>query len=169
MLFFLNGFMGCGKSHWGRIWAAENHLPFIDLDEAIEQQELKPVSQLIETKGEPYFREVEAEKLRSLIALGDAIISCGGGSPCFHDNMRWMNAHGMTVYISSPPADLLRRLVNGQQQRPLISKFNRAELLFFIEKKLEEREPFYKDAKIILPASELSNETFALSIRPVSS
>lgn len=166
MLFFLNGFMGCGKSHWGRIWAAENHLPFIDLDEAIEQQELKPVSQLIETKGEPYFREVEAAKLRSLIALGDAIISCGGGTPCFHDNMRWMNEHGITVYITSPPSDLLRRLLNGQQQRPLIEKFNPAELLFFIEKKLAEREPFYRDARIHLPASELTNETFALKIKP---
>jgi shikimate kinase len=166
MLFFLNGFMGCGKSHWGRIWAAENHLAFIDLDEAIEQQELKPVSQLIESKGETYFREVEAAKLRSLATLTNTVISCGGGTPCFHENMRWMNDHGITVYITSPPSDLLRRLMNGQQQRPLISRFNPAELLFFIEKKLAEREPFYRGAQLVLPASELANDTFAFKIKP---
>ncbi len=156
--------MGCGKSHWGKIWAAENHLPFVDLDEAIAQEAMKSVTQIMETQGEAHFRELEAAHLRKLGSLREAIISCGGGTPCFHDNMRWMNEHGSTVYITSSPTDLLRRLSKGQSQRPLISRFNPAELLFFIEKKLAEREPFYREAKIILSAAELANDTFATKI-----
>ena len=79
MLFFLNGFMGSGKSHWGRIWAADYKLGFIDLDETIEMEEGKPVVDIFESKGEDYFRTVEAKKLRELKELKNTIIACGGG------------------------------------------------------------------------------------------
>lgn len=160
MLFFLNGFMGSGKSHWGRIWAAQYKLGFIDLDEIIEIEEGKSVVDIFESKGEDYFREIEAKKLRELGALKNTIIACGGGAPCFKDNMQWMNENGISVYLTATPDEILRRLAKGQAQRPLIKKLNQAELLFFIERKLKEREPFYNQANIILPSADITEHTF---------
>lgn len=166
MLFFLIGFMGSGKSHWGKIWAAQYKLGFIDMDEEIEMIERKPVTEIFESKGEEYFREVEAKLLRTYTELESTIIACGGGTPCFHDNMQWMNDHGLTIYLTSTPEDILRRLIKGQQQRPLIKKLNQAELLFFIEKKLKEREPFYSQANIILNSESTTEHTFEEKILP---
>ncbi len=160
MLFFLNGFMGSGKSHWGRIWAANYKLGFIDLDEIIEMEEGKSVVDIFESKGEDYFRELEAKKLRETGELKNTIIACGGGAPCFKDNMKWMNDNGITVYISATPDEILRRLARGQEQRPLIKKLNQSELLFFIQQKLKEREPFYSQANIILPSADITERTF---------
>ncbi len=160
MLFFLNGFMGSGKSHWGRIWAAGYKLGFIDLDEEIEMQEGKSVVEIFESRGEDYFREREAARLRELEEVRNTIIACGGGTPCFHDNMSWMNEKGLTVYLSCTPDEILRRLIRGQQQRPLIKKLNQAELLFFIEQKLKEREPFYSQCQVILPSATITDATF---------
>ena len=151
--------MGSGKSHWGRIWAADYKLGFIDLDETIEMEEGKPVVDIFESKGEDYFRTVEAKKLRELKELKNTIIACGGGTPCFNDNMQWMNEQGISVYISATPDEILRRLINGQQQRPLIKKLNPAELLFFIQKKLKEREPVYQQAQIVLSVEELKSDS----------
>lgn len=160
MLFFLNGFMGSGKSHWGKIWAANYKLSFIDLDEVIQMEEGGSVVDIFEAKGEDYFRTVEAKKLREMATAKSSIIACGGGTPCFHDNMKWMNEHGISVYLSATPDEILRRLIKGQQQRPLIKKLNQAELLFFIQQKLKEREPFYNQANIILPSAETTELSF---------
>jgi len=160
MLFFLNGFMGSGKSHWGKIWAAQYKLGFVDLDGAIEADEGKSVVDIFESKGETYFRDLEADKLREMGDLKNTIVACGGGTPCFKDNMQWMKENGITVYISATPDEILRRLAKGQEQRPLIKKLNQAELLFFIEQKLKERESFYKQANIILPSADITEHTF---------
>jgi shikimate kinase len=160
MLFFLNGFMGSGKSHWGKIWAANYKLDFIDLDEVIQMEEGGSVVDIFEAKGEAYFRTIEAKKLRDMATVSSAIIACGGGTPCFHDNMQWMNEHGITVYLSATPDEILRRLIKGQQQRPLIKKLSQAELLFFIEQKLKERESFYTQANITLPSADVTDLSF---------
>ncbi len=160
MIFFLNGFMGCGKSHWAKAWAASYKLGFIDLDETIEMEERKPVTEIFESKGEEYFRSAETRVLKSLVDIKNTIVACGGGTPCFNNNMQWMNEHGITVYLSASPEEILRRLIKGQQQRPLIKKLNQAELLFFIQQKLKEREPFYKQANVILESSGITENTF---------
>jgi shikimate kinase len=160
MIFFLNGFMGSGKSHWGKIWAANYKLGFIDLDEAIEVVERKTVAEIFESKGEEYFRNVESKTLKDISEIKNTIVACGGGTPCFKDNMQWMNEHGITIYLSATPDEILRRLVNGQQQRPLIKKFSHAELLFFIQQKLIERESFYNQANITITSAEVTDHTF---------
>ena len=156
--------MGSGKSHWGKIWAAEFKLAFVDLDEVIQMEEGGSVVDIFESKGEDYFRTVEAKKLREVSKLKNTIIACGGGTPCFHENMQWMNDRGISVYISATPDEILRRLINGQAQRPLIKKLNQAELLFFIQQKLKEREPFYSQCNIILPSADITEHTFAEKI-----
>ena len=160
--------MGSGKSHWGKLWAAEYKLGFIDIDEEIEIAERKSVSEIFASKGETYFRSVEAAMLRTYKTESSSIIACGGGTPCFHDNMKWMNEHGLTIYLSATPEEILRRLMKTQQQnqRPLISKLNQAELLFFIEKKMKERELFYNQANIILDSMDITEHTFEEKILP---
>ncbi|UEG50190.1 shikimate kinase [Ferruginibacter lapsinanis] len=158
---FLIGFMGTGKTHWGKIWSAAHNFSFIDLDEMIEKAEGKTVAEIFEQHGEDYFRLLETKMLRRLINKQHTIIACGGGTPCFHDNMEWMNKQGTTVYISSSSHDILKRVLAEQDKRPLLKKLNQAELLFFIEQKLKEREPFYSQATITLDAATINEETFS--------
>jgi len=155
MKIFLIGFMGSGKTHWGRKWADHHGMAFTDLDALIEQAQHQTISAIFEEKGEAHFRELEAATLRSLTDTA-GIIACGGGAACFHNNMPWMNEHGICVYLSASPQQLLDQVMGEREQRPLIKKLNKAELLFFIEQKLKEREPFYKQAEISLPIESLA-------------
>jgi shikimate kinase len=152
--------MGSGKSHWGRIWAANNELSFLDLDEVIEAKEGATIAAIFETKGEDYFRQTEAAALRTCSQLQNTIIACGGGTPCFHDNMQWMNAHGKTIYIACTSTEILDRVLLEKEKRPLLKKLNQAELLFFIEQKIKEREPFYSQAAFTVQSALLTNNSF---------
>lgn len=156
MNFFLIGFMGSGKTYWGKIWAQQLGLDFYDLDAVIEEKEGRSIAIIFEKEGEPYFRTKETTALQQFSDINNAVIACGGGAACFNDNMQWMNAHGTTVYLSASPQYILSRVKEGKNKRPLISKLNEAELLFFIEQKLKEREPFYNQAKLILPVEDLN-------------
>jgi shikimate kinase len=160
---FLIGFMGSGKTYWGKIWAAKNGLHFYDLDEMIEAREGKTIAAIFEKDGEDYFRKLETVYLKSFSEKGNCIIACGGGAACFNDNMQWMNDNGTTVYLSARPQYILSRVKEEKDKRPLINKLNEAELLFFIEQKLKEREPFYNQAKIILPVAELNEDSLSAS------
>ncbi len=164
MKVFLIGFMGSGKTYWGSIWSQQHAFQFIDLDEVIEQQEKKTIADIFEINGEDYFREKESGILKSFIEIDNCIIACGGGTPCFNDNMKWMNDHGTTVYLQSTVQDIFERVLEEQEKRPLIKKLNMAEMQFFIEQKLKEREPFYKAANIILNKQDLGELTFSKKI-----
>lgn len=156
---FLVGFMGSGKTYWGRQWAAALQKKFVDLDQLIENSEQLSVAEIFEKKGEEYFREKEADVLRSLQEEQDILISCGGGAPCFNDNMKWMNATGTTVFLEASPKFLLQNIVKEPLARPLLKNMNEAEMLFFIEKKLAERNEFYRQAKLVVNAEELNAGT----------
>jgi shikimate kinase len=160
MTFFLIGFMGSGKTHWGKIWAEVYGLNFIDLDEVIEIKEGKTIATVFENDGEAYFRQTEAATLRSFDGAENVIIACGGGTPCFLGNMQWMNEHGTTIYLSSTAPEIFKRVLSKQEKRPLISKMNEEELLFFIEQKLNERAPFYAAATVTLSTGNLSENSF---------
>ena len=159
--YFLIGFMGPGKSHWGKLWAAANKLTFVDLDELIEKEEDSTIAEIFDTKGEDYFRKIEKELLRKSGELINTLIACGGGTPCFFDNMQWMNDHGITIYIQSRPVEILDRVMEEKEKLPLLKKLNEEELLFYIEQKLKEREPFYSQAKIKVESDSLDENSFA--------
>ena len=156
MKIFLIGFMGSGKSYWGSLWAKEKNIDFFDLDKLIEEQEHKTVAEIFEINGEDYFRQAEARMLRMMTDKENCIIACGGGTPCFNENMEWMNRNGITIYLQTTASNILQRVVAEKNKRPLIKKLNEAELLFFIEQKLQERESFYSAAKIIVKSNDLS-------------
>lgn len=155
---FLIGFMGSGKTYWGQKWAHKYGVDFFDIDELIEATQHKSIVKLFEQYGEHYFREIETAVLQNLSTKTNCIVACGGGTACFNDNMQWMNENGLTVYLKATAQYLQSRVINEADKRPLIKNFSSNELLFFIEKKLKEREPFYNQSKIILPVNVITDE-----------
>ncbi len=159
--------MGSGKSYWGNIWSKQSSLPFFDLDTVIEEQHNKTIAQIFEEDGEPFFRYAETAALHTFAGKKKCIVACGGGTPCFNNNMQWMNEHGTTVYLKATPAEIVNRVTGEQDKRPLIKNLSQQELYSFIKKKLEEREPFYAQAKHILPVSSLTNNTIITLATPL--
>ena len=156
--------MGCGKTTAGKKLANKLGWPFIDLDERIEEQSGKTVAELFETKGETAFRELVKQALHSTFELKHAVISTGGGAPCFFDNMEQMNQNGKTIYIELPPKVLFDRLKRAKNQRPLIKEKTDDELLAFITNALLKRAPFYQKAKIKVDWVTLSSESILMAL-----
>jgi shikimate kinase len=152
---YLVGFMGSGKSTWGSVWADVQGWKFIDLDLEIERKYGMSVYQIFHTRGEHAFRIMEAEMLRATEKFRNAIIACGGGTPCFHQNMEWMNEKGYTVFLKASEDMLFGRLVLEKQQRPLIANIADHDLRQVISLKLKERAYFYHQSKWTLDANNL--------------
>ena len=91
---FLIGFMGCGKTYWGKKWAEISELEFYDVDDLVEAMQGKSAAEIFAEDGEDYFRELETLALKSLSTKNNFIAACGGGTPCFNDNITWMNQNG---------------------------------------------------------------------------
>src|SRR5690242_1172480 len=151
--------MGSGKSHWGHIWALEEGYTFYDLDAEIENAFELPVEQIFEKHGEEKFREMERYHLRRLENRQKILVACGGGTPCFFDNMEWMKEHGTVVYLKASPEYILEKVMDETEKRPLLKKVNSSELLFFIQQKLKEREPVYLLADTVLETDELNKDS----------
>jgi shikimate kinase len=144
---YLLGFMGAGKSHIGRHLAGRLHLDFLDLDAIIEKSEGMPIAAIFSTKGEHYFRQIEAECLRQTLLMDRVVIATGGGTPCYFDNLAWMNENGMTLFLDTCEEILHKRLMESRK-RPLIAGKSEDELSEFIHQKLAARRPFYEGAQI---------------------
>lgn len=165
MRYFLIGFMGTGKSYWGKQWAAANGIAFYDLDEEIEKKEGQKIAQIFDTKGEGYFRKKEKEMLHSFFEKDHFILSCGGGTPCFFDNMTKMNQHGITIYLKTDVDELVKRLLKEKALRPVISNVKDDMLKDFIIDKLKGREAFYQKAIYHFNTAYLDNDNFKKIIR----
>lgn len=152
---FLVGFMGSGKTHWGKIWAEVTGLDFYDLDEEIESKAGMSVSAIFETHGEGNFRELEKTELREFEKKENFILACGGGTPCFSDNLAWMKSAGRVLYLKAAAETIASHLKEERQKRPLISQVPDGGLLAFIGEKLRERESYYNQADQILEVSQL--------------
>jgi shikimate kinase len=146
---YVIGFMGSGKSTAGKSLAKKLGMEFTDLDSVIEETEGLKVREIFNTKGEDYFREKEASCLRALGKKKNIVVSCGGGTPCFHQNMDYMSSDGTVVYLKMSPAALASRLSSDRGQRPLIKGVAPADLPAFIEEKLSSREIYYLKAHVI--------------------
>lgn len=162
---FLIGFPGSGKTTLGKAAsefsdAAFGALPwsYVDLDDEIERRSGMTVAEYFAAHGEGSFRRLESEVLRELCAMENVIIGCGGGTPCHSGNMELMNASGLTVLLEASPAVLLRRLLEAQDQRPMLRGLDAACVAQFIERKLAERAPYYERASLSFPSDELEDE-----------
>lgn len=154
----LVGYMGSGKTTVGRQLAKVLDLQFYDLDWYIEMRFRKRVSQIFAEKGEEGFRDMERRMLHEVAEFENIVLSCGGGTPCFFDNMTYMNSLvGDTVYLRCDPQVLAKHLRMGRTERPLIKGKNPLELEQYIRDSLNEREPFYSKAKHTLDVSLMDN------------
>ncbi len=145
---FLVGYMGVGKTTIGKKLAKKLVMEFIDLDGFIGLNEGVTVQRLIEEKGEPDFREIERKYLKELSKKDNLLISTGGGTPCFFDNMETINRNGTSIYLKMDEKSLVNRLVNHTESRPLIAGKNKEELAEFVNQHLKKRTPFYEQAKL---------------------
>lgn len=144
---FLIGFMGSGKTYWGRRLGEAFDVPFYDLDATIVAHAGKTIPEIFAESGEEGFRRQERTRLLELLDQSPCIVATGGGTPCFFDNMEQMNLRGRTVFLDLPLAELLSRLERGKHKRPLLAGLSTEELPVFIEKMLEKRLPFYEKAQ----------------------
>jgi shikimate kinase len=157
-LIFLIGFMGSGKTTLGRKLANRLGVAFMDLDHILEAQEGMTIAEYFSRFGEDAFRKRESEVLKQTNYPENAVVSTGGGLPCFFDNIEWMNASGKTIYIRLSPKSLAGRLENEKDKRPLLREKHGEALVDFITKKLAEREKFYSQATIIAEGLSLTAE-----------
>lgn len=153
MKIYLTGFMGSGKTTIGKVLAHGLGYAFLDLDDVIEKQRGKSVQQLFQESGEDFFRDLENRALMETESLTRTVIATGGGTPCFLNNMAWMNRHGLSIYLKVPAKVLFDRLSRQASTRPLISGLQGEELLLYIERKLTEREPFYEKSHFVCLAA----------------
>jgi len=155
---FLIGFMGSGKTYWGKLLSIKLQLPFWDLDTVIVEQERQSVTDIFATKGEEYFRYQEKEKLEEITREEESfILSCGGGTPCFFNNIEFMKRHGIVVWLNTSVDVLKQRLLKERKSRPLIREIDDEELKRYIIRKLSERRLYYEQADV-----EVSEESVSL-------
>ena len=152
--------MGSGKSTLGRALATAKNISFVDLDVYIAEREKCSVPDIFKNKGEIYFRKKEALYLQEVLQKEeDMVLSLGGGTPCFGNNMALIKeATSLSIYLKYQPKTLAKRLIKEKPHRPLISEINDADLEDFIRKHLFERNPFYMQANYIISMDNLTEE-----------
>lgn len=152
---FLCGYMGSGKTTLGKSLSKEMDVQFIDLDNFIESRQHKTVKEIFAEVGESGFREIERKALIEVSTFEDVVISLGGGTPCFFDNMDIVNASGISVYLKPTEEVLLKRLIKGKHKRPLLADKSDEEILGVIREQLAWRESYYLKSQITFEASHL--------------
>lgn len=154
----LIGFMGSGKTTLGRALAKELGLTFIDLDNYIELRRCKSINRIFEESGEDGFRTIERNLLHEVCEFENVVISAGGGTPCFFDNIDYMNAQGTAIYLQVSNERLLERLRIAKSRRPLLKDKNDEEIKAFIEEQLARREKYYLQADYTFASDRLEDK-----------
>jgi len=165
MNILLIGFMGCGKTTVGKKLSQLLHCKFIDTDNCFEKQHQISVFDYISLYGEEKFRLLEQQVFTKIVSENsNAVISTGGGLPCYSNNMEVINQHGISVYIKMSVESLFKRLLYSLKKRPMIENFeNETELEEYIANTLKEREHYYNKARHIIKGENLNiNELIQL-------
>ena len=127
MTIFLCGFMGCGKSTIGKLTAKKLGCGFYDTDELIVESQKMSIPDIFAEKGEPYFRQVEAETIRSMCGKS-AVIACGGGAMLNPDSAKAAADAGAVVFLDVPSETCYERIC-GDSNRPIAASSTKEELL----------------------------------------
>lgn len=144
------GYMAAGKSTIGEILAKKYNLPFIDLDQAIEKHTGYTITETIFNKGELYFRKLERQILEEVIQSEKFVLSTGGGTPCYYDNMELINRNSISIFLQNTVQNLYERLENSKAGRPLIAHLDGDALKEYVGKHLFERNVFYEKATLVI-------------------
>lgn len=152
MKIFLIGFMGCGKTYWGKKLSEKLNVPFFDLDEKIVEHKSKSIPEIFATEGEEQFRLLEKDVLHLLSESHENfVMATGGGTPCFFNNIDYLKRQGTVVWINCSTDCLYQRLIKEKDKRPLIANIADDELKSYIIRKYSSRKIFYQQATVILP------------------
>lgn len=154
---FLIGMMGSGKSFWKKKISKWIQAAGYDLDDLIEMNEEKTISEIFDQDGEANFRKSEAKILRWFKEKKKFVLATGGGTPCYSDNMEWMKKQGMVIWLDESLEVLVKRLEDEKSHRPLIARLEAAAMTIFLQEKLKERFSFYHQADYRL-SSEMITE-----------
>ena len=146
----LIGYMGAGKTTIGKALARQLGIMFYDLDWYVENRMRKSIAQIFDESGEDGFREIEHNMLHEVAEFEDIVLSCGGGTPCFFDNMDYLNSVAETVYLRATPEVLCRHIAMSRGVRPLLQGKSPDELREFVNQQLAERSPWYEKAQHII-------------------
>ena len=166
----LIGYMGSGKTTVGKALSKATGMMFYDMDWYIESRMRKTVSQIFAERGEEGFRQIEYNMLHEVAEFENVIISCGGGTPCFFDNMDYLNQQGDVVYLKATPETLYKHLMMAKVERPLLKGKSPEELIAYITEHLQERAPFYEKARHTLDVNVLDNyDKIAVSVERIKS
>jgi shikimate kinase len=151
MKIFLIGFMGSGKTYWGQLLSQKLSIPFFDMDEQVVSHEGKSIVEIFAEKGEEYFRLLEKDVLHIITESHDNFaMACGGGLPCYFNNIDYMNQSGTTVWINTPVDILFQRLISEKESRPLIKGLTNEQLKSYISKKFADRRIYYEQADVVI-------------------
>lgn len=169
MKVFLVGFMASGKTVLGKRLARRLNLEFVDLDQRIEEQFRVTINDLFSKYDEEVFRNIEQNVLHQVIKEDNVLISTGGGTPCFFDNMEHILNNGLCIYLKLHPKSIFTRLTQSKKNRPLVKELDPVELKTFIYKRLEDREQHYRKAHMIVRGERMTEKELAELIltRPI--
>jgi shikimate kinase len=162
---FITGYMGSGKTTAGKKLAADLGYEFIDLDHFIETQYKQTIPEIFSTHGEKEFRSMEHNALKKVLEKTDAVISCGGGTPCYFNNIELMNNNGITIYLKMSVNALVHRLLQAKEKRPLITGKTEPELHAFVTRQLEKREDFYHKSQFTVKGKDLNMEELVAFVK----
>lgn len=165
MRVILVGFPGCGKSSVGKKLAAKLGYGFVDLDEAFEEEYHITIPDFFQKYNETAFRSCERKVLINKLQEDDIVLSSGGGTPCFSDNMQLMKDSGIVVYIKMAPASLFDRLSHAKRPRPLVQNKTPEELQQYIDNTLPLREPVYQRAHLTVKGESIDIEALCEEVR----
>jgi shikimate kinase len=148
MIISLIGYMGSGKSHISKILSDKIDFKLIDLDKEISRRNKLSIPEIFEQKGEIHFRKLEREALEEILASEENIVlSVGGGTPVYYNNMEIINHNSKTVFLRTSVGTLVERISKQKEKRPLIANISDEDLPEFVAKHLFERNPFYSKAQ----------------------
>ena len=157
--------MGSGKTLVSKELSILNNLKIFDLDTEISKQNNSSIAEIFKKKGEIFFRKTEKEVLEKILSTEkNIILSLGGGTPCYYNNIDSINEKTISVFLKTNVKNLAQRLSSEKDKRPLIQNISNEDLPEFIAKHLFERNPFYNQAKITINTDNLSAREIAEEI-----
>lgn len=164
---YIVGYMGAGKTTAARRLAQRMGWEVVDTDALFEEKYKISVNDFFNKYDEPLYRKLESEVLKATESLDHVVVSTGGGTACFFDNMDWMNQHGLTVFLRISPQAAVDRVIHSRHKRPLVEGKSEEELTEFVSQHYASRMPFYEQARITAKSEDFDIESLMEAIKDI--
>lgn len=168
MKVYLIGYMGSGKTTVGKKLAKILKCKFIDLDHFFEEKYDISISDFFKKYNEISFRDIEKKLIEEISQVEDLVVSTGGGTPCFFDNLEVMKSTGIVVYLQISARSLTNRLLIAKEKRPILENITNDKFFSFVKKQIKEREPYYKQADIIIQGENINMNALVGGLQKLS-